>query len=71
MVCSSSSSLGGEGGEAVLVEDRTVEAGAARVLERSSMAFRRWRSSSCCESACAAGEDEKCAAVMAASCEEA
>jgi hypothetical protein len=74
MVCSGSSSLGGD---AVLREGRAVGAGAGagagaeRVLARSSMAFRRWRSSSCCESACAAGEDVKCAAVMAASCEKA
>lgn len=68
MVCSDSSSLGGD---AVLLEGRAVVAGAERVLARSSMAFRRWRSSSCCESACAAGKDVKCAAVMAASCEKA
>lgn len=68
MSCSCSSSLGGD---AVLLEGRAVVAGAERVLERSSMAFRRWRSSSCCESACAAGEVEKSAAVMAASCEKA
>lgn len=67
----SSWSSSSTGGDAVLREGRAVAAGAERVVERRAMASRRWRSSSCCESSGAAGEDEKCAAVMAASCENA
>lgn len=58
-------------GDDVLDKGRTVAPGAERAVECSAMASRRWRSSSCCGSPCAAGEDEKCAAVMAASCEKA
>lgn len=69
---SSASSL--DGSEASR-EGRVVAAGAERVVERSDMASRRWRSSACWESSRAAVvdgvEDGMSAAVMAASCEKA
>jgi hypothetical protein len=69
---SSASSL--DGSEASR-EGRVVAAGAERVVERSDMASRRWRSSACWESSRAAVEeaveDGMSGAVMAASCEKA